>query len=261
MHWIILAGSRSNSDPIAQMGGEPFKALVKVAGVPMLERVVRTLFSLDGLSRISILLQDDEPLQSRPEWHWLRQDERVHIIRSRGSASQALLDVMENGAAEWPTFITTADNVMLTPSIARQFIQGAVEGETEFAFATVREHEVRAAVPDTKRTYWKFADGGFATCNLFALTGPQSLEALRLWRMVEQDRKKVWKIVAAFGILPLIGYRLGLLSFGGGLARASKKLDVKVKAVALDDARACIDVDKPEDFVLTERLLSAAAHV
>lgn len=260
MHWIILAGSRSETDPVAQMGGEPFKALVKVAGVPMLERVVRTLFSLDGLKRVSVLLQDDAPLQNRPEWHWLRQDERVRIVKSRGSASQALLNVMEEGEADWPTFITTADNVMFTPSIARQFMQGAVDGKTEFAFATVREQQVQAAVPETKRTYWKFADGGFATCNLFALTAPQSLEALKLWRMVEQDRKKVWKIVASFGILPLIAYRLGLLSFGGGLARASRKLDVKVKAVALDDPRACIDVDKPEDFVLTERLLTAPLH-
>lgn len=259
MQWIVLAGSRPGVDPIAEMAGEPYKALVKVAGVPMLERVTRTLLSLKDCRRVTILLQDDHILTARREWQWLFDTPRIQVLKSNGSACEALLDVLADNE-DWPVMVTTADNVMLTPAIAREFITGVERADTNFAFATVAEEDVRRSVPETRRTYWHFADGGFATCNLFAFNGQEAMAALRLWRQVEQDRKRVAKVVKIFGLTTLIGFRLGLITLAGGLRRASKRLGLSVAAIPLDDPRACIDVDKPEDFVLTERLLALSAN-
>jgi GTP:adenosylcobinamide-phosphate guanylyltransferase len=40
---IVLAGSRGPDDPVARAAGLQHKALVPVAGVPMLQRVLDTL--------------------------------------------------------------------------------------------------------------------------------------------------------------------------------------------------------------------------
>ena len=40
---LVLAASRGNLDPLAQAGGVSHKAFIDIAGVPMLERVVRSV--------------------------------------------------------------------------------------------------------------------------------------------------------------------------------------------------------------------------
>ena len=51
-HALVLAGSRGPTDPVASAQGLPHKALVPVDDVPMLERVVGTLFASDGIDHI-----------------------------------------------------------------------------------------------------------------------------------------------------------------------------------------------------------------
>ena len=53
---LILAGSRGPDDPVARHAGQTHKALVPVAGVPMLLRVVRTLRQAPCVGRLALCI-------------------------------------------------------------------------------------------------------------------------------------------------------------------------------------------------------------
>jgi hypothetical protein len=92
-------------------------------------------------------------------------------------------------------------------------------------------------------------------CNLYGLMGERGIAAIELWRRLDRDRKKPWRIVQAFGLEALFRYLTGRTSLDGAFALASRRLGFEAKPVLMPFAEAAIDVDKPEDHALVERIL------
>ena len=110
-------------------------------------------------------------------------------------------------------------------------------------------------LPETKRTWLGFRGGAYTGANLFALNSPEVMSAIELWRSVEQDRKKAWRVMALLGPAVLAGAALRLLSLDQVLARLGRKLGLSIRAVRLTNPLAGVDVDKPEDHALAEAIL------
>jgi hypothetical protein len=95
---------------------------------------------------------------------------------------------------------------------------------------------------------------------MFLLRGTKVLPALELWRSVEQDRKKGWALLWAFGPLNLLGAVLRLRTIHQTLDSIGRKLGAKVEAVDLSDPLAAVDVDKLSDHDLVEELLAERSN-
>ncbi|MFO1034686.1 MAG: hypothetical protein U1E15_11615 [Hyphomicrobiales bacterium] len=75
------------------------------------------------------------------------------------------------------------------------------------------------------------------------------------WAAIEKNRKKPWKLVAAFGLTPLFKFILGRLTLASAFAEISQRLGIRVVPLLLPFAEAAIDVDKPSDHILAESIL------
>lgn len=256
MRWtaLLLAGQRPGIDPLAVHFGETWKALVPVGGEPMLSRVARTLLASPSIDRIVVLAQSPEALTARPDTTWLASESRVTFATSVASISQSVSDVA-GGAAPWPVLVTTADHALLTPAMVEDFIADA--RGADIAVALVERRSLLARYPGNRRTWLKFRGGAYSGANLFALTNERSRAALELWAGVEQDRKKGWKLVAAFGPWLLLRALTRTITLQSGLAAAGRRLGLSARAVVLPQAEAAIDVDKPADHKLAEAILTA----
>ena len=115
---------------------------------------------------------------------------------------------------------------------------------------------IRKAYPDAQRTYLRFRDERYSGANLYALLGPDARRAVAFWRRVEQERKRPWRLVRAFGWRPLLAYLLGRLTLDDAMARASGIIGARIAAVVMPFAEAAIDVDKPADLALVETILA-----
>jgi hypothetical protein len=153
--------------------------------------------------------------------------------------------------------VTTADNVMLTPATVAEFVGKA--GASDVSVAFVERGNLEAAVGPNKRTWLAFKDGAFTGANLFALTGPGSANALRFWETVEADRKSVLRLAAHFGPVLMVRLLLRRMTLRQALSAAGAKLGASAAPALLSDGRMGVDVDKPEDHTLAERLLGAGA--
>ncbi|HKT76717.1 MAG TPA: 4-diphosphocytidyl-2C-methyl-D-erythritol synthase, partial [Sphingobium sp.] len=80
---------------------------------------------------------------------------------------------------------------------------------------------------------------------------------IALWQEVEQDRKKGWKILAAFGPVALLGALLRILTLRAGIARVGRRFGLTARLVAMASPEACIDADKVEDVALIEQILGS----
>ncbi len=81
------------------------------------------------------------------------------------------------------------------------------------------------------------------------------MPVLDVWRKVEQKRKRSRAVLGAFGPFLLAAAALRLLTVEQAAARVGRRFGIVARAVALPYPEACIDVDKPADHALAEKVL------
>ena len=249
---IVLAGSRPGRDAFAEQYGTDLKALIAVVGEAMVSRPVRALLSSKKVGKVVVLAQEPKRIAAA-----LPKDKRISVRESGETIASTMLDLCFDKKTKWPLLVTTADHALLDSATVDEFCAGA-EG-ADLAVGVVERTLLIRRFPDAKRTWLKFRGGAFTGANLFALASPKAAAAIELWRSVEQDRKKGWRIVALVGPVVLLGAALRLMTIDGALARLGRKLGLSVKAVRLSSPLAGVDVDKPEDHALAEAVLKGEA--
>ena len=247
---LLLAGERPGGDPFAKANGVKAKALIQIGGEPM---VVRPLRALTGSRRVlQVLVLTQRPELIAPA---LPANSKWAVLPSRGTIAETLLELGESPDAQWPFLVTTADHALLTTAMVDQFLAEAEAAD--LAIAVVTRSSFRKRFPDNKRTWIGFRGGRYTGANLFALGSPKALAAVRLWRGIEQDRKKGWRLLLALGWPGLLGL-LRLRSLDQTLSAIAARLGLTARVIRIDDPLAAIDVDKAADLALAERLIGRA---
>ncbi|MBA3940228.1 MAG: 4-diphosphocytidyl-2C-methyl-D-erythritol synthase [Sphingopyxis sp.] len=247
---IVMAGSRPGPDPLLSGTNVSTKALLPIAGQAMLVHVVRALRASPQVGAITILAQNSAELAADPG---LAGVAGLHFADSGQGISSSLAAALPPG--DDPVLVTTADNVLLTPSMIDEFLTGA-DG-SDVAVAMVERAVLLSRYPQSKRTWLKFRGGWWSGANLFRLRGRRVLPLLDFWGRIERDRKKGRKIVAAFGPFLLVGALLRLFTIQQGVARAGLRFGLKARVVSMSEAEACIDADKPVDIELIEQIFAS----
>ncbi|MGH6659550.1 MAG: nucleotidyltransferase family protein, partial [Sphingomicrobium sp.] len=153
--------------------------------------------------------------------------------------------------------VTTADHALLDPATIDGFLAGSAG--SDIAIGVVDKGALVKRLPGTKRTWLHFRGGGVTGANLFALQSPRVAPAIALWRSIEQDRKKGWRLILLAGPLTFAGAALRLLTLDQVTTRIGARLGLTVKAVHLSNPLAGVDVDSIEDHRLASAILEGRA--
>ena len=245
---LVLAGSRPEGDPFATSFGVPAKALIPVAGEPMVRRPVRALLASPGVGNVVVLTQEPAMLADV-----LPDDPRLSVRRSLGTIADTLSAICNDPSTPFPVLVTTADHALLTPAMIAEFVEQA-EG-ADIAVAFVESTGLLGRFPDAQRTWLAFGGGRYSGANLFLLGAPEARRAVEQWRSVEQDRKKGLRVLAALGPTLFMGAVLKMRTLHQTAEGLSRKLGITVRAVEMSDPLAAVDVDKPSDHALVEAII------
>ena len=249
---LLLAGSRPEGDAFARSMMQAHKALVPVAGEPMVLHPLRALLASPEVSQIIVLTQN--PADLRPI---LPDDERVIIRASASTIAETIFKLISNRAAAFPVLVTTADHAVLDRKMIREFTSRS-DG-ADLAVGVVERRQMLERFPSAKRTWLKFRGGSYSGANLFAFGSPRALPAIALWRSVEQSRKKGWRVLAALGPALFIGAVLRMRTLEQSVDSIGRKLGLSIRIIEMSDPAAAIDVDKAQDHALVESILAGQA--
>jgi GTP:adenosylcobinamide-phosphate guanylyltransferase len=249
---IVLAGSRPGRDHFAEQFGNDMKALIAVAGEPMVRRPVRALLGSESVDSLIVLSQAPGRIADV-----VPSDPRITFRESRGTIADTMLALCDDPQTEWPLVVTTADHALLDPAMVDEFTRNA--GGADIAVGVVERDLLMQRFPNAQRTWLKFRGGAYTGANFFVLRSPAVRSAIELWRSVEADRKKAWRVISLLGPLTLALVAVRLISLDEVLAQLGSRLGLTVKAVRLSNPLAGVDVDKPADHTLVEAILAGKA--
>lgn len=240
---LVLAGSRGGVEPVAEYAGVSHKALIRLEGQTLLARVVAALRAA-GASEIAVI-------SSHP-------DVRAEIARldvtPLDEAAGPSLSVQQAALhLGTPLLVTTADHALLQPEWVQRFI-AETPGDADVAVLMAARPTVEAAAPGTQRTWLKLADGHWSGCNLFWLANDRALAVIDLWRRVEAERKRPWKMAWILGPRMLLRFVFRRLSLRGAAERLGDLAGIRAAIVETPYGLASVDVDKPADLDLVRQL-------
>jgi CTP:molybdopterin cytidylyltransferase MocA len=243
---LILAGSRPGApDPVAAAEGLSHKALVELEGKPMLAHVAEALRDA-GIARLAVVAND-------PAVVALAELLGCETVPAEAGPSASVAAGFALLGA--PMLVTTSDHALLRGQWVRDFL-GDTPEDADVSVLLARREAIETAMPGSRRTYLRFADGHWSGCNLFLLKTPRAEAAIETWKLVEADRKRPWRIAARLGLGMLASYALGRLTLASALARLGAKIGVTARLVAARDGLAAVDVDKPSDLVDARTILA-----
>lgn len=246
---LVLAGSRPGaSDPVAEAEGVPHKALALLEGAPMLGHVVAALRAA-GIERIAVSASD-------PQVAALSRELDCEVIAAAGGPSASVAAAFERLGA--PLLVTTSDHALLRPQWLADFTADT-PGDADVAILLARREAVEQAMPGSRRTWLRFADGQWSGCNLFLLATDKAGAAIETWKLVEADRKRPWRIAARLGPTMLIAYALGRLTLAEAVSGLGRRIGLAAALVPARDGLAAVDVDKPRDLADARAIMATRA--
>ena len=254
---LILAGKRDGRlDPLAAEAGVSHKCRVPICGKALLQWVLEAAIPAFPDTKVLISIHDPAVIADLPGVLELQASGRLMITQ----AQAGIVESVEHAAAQagesaWPMLITTADNVLVTAELMRDFHAQAVAGEGDAVIVLATREVIHAAHPEGQRRFYEFADAAISNCNLFWLRDASALKAAEAFRQGGQFIKTKGRIAKAFGVVNLVRFRLGWWKLDTAFRAMSRRFGVRVVPYMVDDGAYAVDVDNPRTYAIAEILL------
>ena len=253
---VVLAGDRTKKDSLIKHSKAGCKALIDIDGIPMVRRVLNALQQSRAVSRIVLAGPEaDEVAMDKPLSELVASDE-ISWRAPEASPSTSAFHTMQSLEPDTPVLLTTTDHPLLTREIVDAFTRQSLVDDIDVTVGLAPHGLITEVYPGIKKTVFRFSDGDFCGCNLFAFLTPEGRQAASFWRKIEQQRKKPLALIGLLGWWMVLRYRLGMLSLEEALAKLGKRLGLRMRAVILPYANAAIDVDSIADLALVKGFLA-----
>lgn len=255
---LLLAGQREGRiDPLAEAAGVELKALVPVAGRPMLLHALASLAATPSVERIVVSINAGSGIERLPDVAALVRQGRLEIRDARPNLVDSVLAGLEG--LTFPTLVTTADSVLLTPATIAEIDGSARARGADVAVALARREDVLAAHPEGQRRFYRFGCGYYSNCNSYWIGSSSALAPAELFRTGGQFVKHPGRIIGALGVagfFELVRFRFGIGTLEQGCARLSRRFRLNIRPIVVTDGATAIDVDAERSLKVAEAVIA-----
>ena len=253
---LILAADREADNPVAKAAGVLCKSLAPVDETPMIFRVLDALSSSEKVGDKLLCGPPRAIIDQESELGDYLASGKAAWIENQATPSLSAYESIKSLPQENPVLLTTSDHALLTSEVVDYFCNKAQESGCDVAIALAPYETVMAAYPQTARTGYRFKDGKYCSCNLFAFLTPKSRSVPTFWRRIEQQRKNPLLVISSLGWITVLRYLVGGLSLPEAVEKISGRLGCKVGVVVMPYPEAAIDVDSVQDWHLVQQIVA-----
>ncbi|MBD5656528.1 MAG: nucleotidyltransferase family protein [Candidatus Eremiobacteraeota bacterium] len=246
---VVLAGGPR--DAVAALAADaPNKAFVPVDGRPLVARTIDALRSSPRIGRIIVVAPS--------AWHASATLAGADEWRSDGvTMSQSLRSGLQGLPPNDLALVTASDLPILSRDAIEEFLELARPSDADIVYACVEYATHVAAFPNVPHTWARLRGGTYCGGGCIALR-PRALPALdRFLERLGAARKNPLRLASIFGAGVLTRYATGRLAIADAERSASRLLGLPVAAAISTFAEIAINVDRPSDVAIAERLARA----
>jgi len=244
---VIAAGSNNTAtDPLHKYAeGQP-KAMISIAGQPMITYVIDSLAGSEYIQDIVVV--------GLPESSDLGDTHLIDQLPDAGSIIDNYRAGMTHEQKKIPLLdaivLCSCDIPAITPQIVDSFIGQCLQSDHELYYSIVERSVMEARFPGSNRSYVQLRDGYFAGGDILLARSGLILNNEELWNCLESSRKNAFRQAHLLGISTLIKLLTRRLSLDEIERRACTVLSIRGKAMLVPHAEVGMDVDNPTQLAI-----------
>ena len=253
---IVTAGwSPREDNPLAEYTQDRPKALIPIAGKPMISHVVDALAGSRHIQHIIVVALDPAAEVQFPV--------AVEYVPDAGGILANAEAGLQYALAHYPDvdaiLLSSCDVPTITPAIVDAFIEECLRTDHDLYYSIVERSVMETRFPGSRRSYIHLREGNFAGGDLFLVRPTMALDQRELWQSLTGERKNALRQARMIGLWPLFKLIIHRLSLAEAERRGSKALNVRGRAILFPYAEVGMDVDKPFQLEIVRAELEARA--
>lgn len=252
MDAIILAGGIPQpEDPLYSYSKGDAKALVDVAGKPMIQWVLDALNGAKHVDKVIIVgLSSKNKLKSKKPVYYLSNQGRMLSNIVAGVDKSIEL----NKETDYVMVVST-DIPALRSEMIDWLADTCMKTKDDLYYGVCTSEVMEKRFPGSKRTYTKIKDMELCGADINVTHVRMATDHLDLWESLIGSRKSPLKQASIVGLGILWGVLTRSITLDELVAKISERIGIKGNAIVWPYAEACMDVDKPHQLeILREDL-------
>jgi NDP-sugar pyrophosphorylase family protein len=251
---VISAGwTPSQDDPLAEYTQGKPKAVIPIAGRPMVSYVVHALAGSRYVKHLVIValdptldLQFSVPVEHVPDAGGL-------LANAEAGLQYALNRYPDLDAV----LMCSSDVPTITSSIIDAYIEECLQTDHDLYYTVVERSVMEARFPESRRSYVHLREGDFAGGDVFLMRPSLTVSHRDLLRELAAARKSVLRQARMIGLPTFLKLVLRRLSLNEAVQRVSQVLNLYARVVPFTYAEVGMDVDKPFQLEIVRAELEA----
>ncbi len=237
---VIAGGIPQPGESLYEFSQGRSKALIDVAGKPMVQWVLDALSDAKSVGQVVIVgLDESDGIRCKKKLSYLpNQGGMLDNIRS---SAQKLAEL--NPKSEC-VLIVSADIPTITAEMVDWVIAQVRPGQDDAVYNVIERSVMEKRFPNSRRTYTKFKGIEICGGDLNAASLPLILSHTGPWKKITDARKSPLKQASLIGFDTLILFLLRAMTLEQAAARASRNLKLRGRVVLCPFAELGMDVDK-----------------
>jgi len=253
MDAVILAGGIPQpEDPLYSYSKGDAKALVDVAGKPMIQWVLDALSGAKHVDNVIIVgLSPKNKLKSKKPVYYLSNQGRMlsNIVAGVGKSIEL------NKKTEY-VMVASTDIPALKSEMVDWLVEKCMETKDDLYYGVCASKVMEKRFPGSKRTYTKIKDMELCGADINITHVRMTTEHLDMWESLIGSRKNPFKQAGIIGLGIFWQVFTRSIRLDELVAKISNRLDIKGRAIIWPYAEACMDVDKPHQLELLRKDLT-----
>ncbi|NJN81494.1 MAG: NTP transferase domain-containing protein [Caldilineaceae bacterium] len=250
---IILAGYDADRiDALTEITGEPHKALVPIAGKPMVVHVVEALNASQRIGRVVIVgMSQEDGITFESEVHYL--PDSGSLFENTATAFEYLATVQDVGRH---ALLTSADIPLVTAEMVDWFLNACRPYDHDVYWGLTEKSVMEKTFPNSQRTYAHLVEGSFCNGEFYLGRIEAALRRQELFRDMIANRKNVFRQVRILGFRVMLKFVFRRLTIDDLLGVIRRALQLEGAPVILPFAETGMDIDKPQHLEHVEAYIA-----
>ena len=241
---VTAGGIPEEGEPLYEYTQGKPKALLEIAGKPMIQWVLDALSGSDKIDGIVVIGLDETDA--------VHCEKITAYVPNQGglleNARAGMIKVIELNPNAKQVVVASSDIPAITSEMVDWMVDNAKGSDLDLHYHVVTREVMEKRYPESNRSYIRLKDlevcgGDMNVVRAMAVTANEE----RLERIID-SRKNVFKQAALIGYGTLLMLLLGRLDVNGAIERVTKRMEITGKLVLSPYAEIAMDADKPHQL-------------
>ena len=257
MDAIVTAGGIPQpEDPLYTFSNGNAKALIEIAGRPMVQWVLDALSDAKNVDNVILIgLSPRSGVTCKKPMHFLSNQGRMlaNIVAGVNKA-------IELNKKNKYVLVVSSDIPAIKPEMVDWLIETCMETKDDLYYGVCPKDAMESRFPGSKRTFTHLKDMDVCGADMNITHVRMATEHLDMWEQLIGTRKSPLRSASIIGFGTLFKLATRQLTLDEAVSRVSQRIGIKGRAIVWPYAEPCMDVDKPPQLELLRADLERQQH-